>query len=862
MDLGQHVLESMFEKSLFSDLSLAFYHSAFPFTMRFDVHKCVVAQSPFLRRLLDNIHRIPPATGSAPDSPSASPAASVDDRSSALLSHDTSRQTTCTTSRHPVLHLTVDLIDAMTSRGFIMAPFQHIIRRQWQKPMANDPSSSEDASSPTLSKEPSRQQDSKDETAQPQHILSSHVRFVLRWLYTIHRKDLVDSLEEEDTLRVLCIAIMFDLDALVDACLNKYLARQLTMGSINRDLEIICQLPRYHRAYHQLRDAALLLLLRQGPDHPRLLARLPVDYMSDILSADLLFVSCEYERYSLLREVLVAFMQSVGKITWTATGPIDQERKRLSGFVKRLPANLNSHGFHHPIASTMTASLQERKKITASDIRLSSQRKRKRFSSQDLFNDENPANKPKLSRLSFSACVPFEKLLADASSGGILDKATILSYLLRTTVNYSNMTFDQLTIVRQDGIVDETIVFRALWQRESLDRLLYPTVHRPSQRPVMKPISTSPASTSTLTIPTTVGKRTSSQLSEDSDDNNDSERHAALSEYFDVDGASLDQERRRRLLLGTPRFRFSASVTVEYPLHGWLALPNSQAVDMDELYESEEDDLPAATNPASSSQPLIPSSSKEAPILIDVDEPMGQDRTIQRSVEDDMDDLDAKSATPAQRRARKKHAPSVELLEVGDCSETPSSALISPSPAPNDHLFRKVFFTQSEQILGHWYRVRVEATVLDPPALDSPTNDSPSQQPSSDNPFLQCRFELQRDGITPATQQDKVDDSPTASNMAVQHDQPPKIQYAIYCLNRHEPLLLPDHIDPEDRVLVPATQVTETEPEQSSPSSQQPTTTGYVGKIRMSLDELKAKGKLDIDMLVALEMFGLHHGRL
>ncbi|KAI7879467.1 hypothetical protein K492DRAFT_148364 [Lichtheimia hyalospora FSU 10163] len=89
------------------------------------------------------------------------------------------------------------------------------------------------------------------------------------------------------------------------------------------------------------------------------------------------------------------------------------------------------------------------------------------------------------------------------------------------------MAFGQLTNVRADGIVDEGIVFRALWQRMALQRIIFPDQHIPSQ-----------------------------QL-------RDAE---ALDEYFDV-----DSDRRHQILLGTPKYRFCVSIQLPSPnaANGW-----------------------------------------------------------------------------------------------------------------------------------------------------------------------------------------------------------------------------------------------------------------------------------------------------
>ncbi|KAI8089775.1 uncharacterized protein BX664DRAFT_333860 [Halteromyces radiatus] len=788
MDLNHHILETMFEKSLFSDLSLAFFHSSFPFTMRFDVHKAIVAQSPFFKLLLDNTHRI----------------TTIDTTCEKKLKDNDNHSGT--------LHLTIDLIEAMTRRGFVMAPFQHIIRRQWQKPLTTG---KENTSSPS--------NDNQSKNDQPQHILSSHLRFALKWLYTSDRTPLVKTLTDEDTLRVLCVAVLFDLEALVDDCLQRYTTHQLSIDTVVRDLETICQLPRNHKAYNQLRDAALLLLLRYGPDHPRHLARLPVDYMSDVLSADLLFVGCEYERYCLLREVLVAFMQSVGKITWTNAGPVDQDSKRLSGFVR------------HPLLSQdqldRKRDIQRQHNLSASDVRQSSQ-KRKRIPSEELIDipiNRNDTSQKKstsghkqqrLSRLSFSACVPFERLVADASSGGVIDKATILSYLLRTTVNYSNMTFDQLSIVREDGIVDESIVFRALWQREALERLLFPFNYQQSQ----SMLSSSP-------IPSVEVSTLSDQNNEEQDaiprfgklnsgneQQSKGERRVALDEYFDVDNSD-DQERRRRILLGSPRFRFCATVQMILPsdddLAGW---------DLVELVDK-------------SSDTMLPNS------------------TTTRNKNNDDDDDDVSNNDDEDKE---------ENVEQPYTQHDTTTIMTTKSSKKQQYVsgkvYNKIMYSEAEYILGHWHRVRVEAQILPRSLLqiqddddDGVTTGKYQEDEDNDNgQVVVCRFELQRD----RTAQDHVDamDTPIVGKTNQDFESAShrsKIRYAIYCLNRHEGLVKNDQVDVEDRVLVPVSEVTESDDplERSS---------GYVGQIKLDTTSLGNRKIIDVDMMVALEIFGFH----
>ncbi|KAI8326830.1 hypothetical protein EDC96DRAFT_581212 [Choanephora cucurbitarum] len=225
--LEKHLLEDMFERSLFSDLSLVFLHPSFPIAMRYNVHKAIVSQSPFLHKLLEH--------------------ASQNDI------HTT---------------LNIDMAKALSNCEFILAPSHHIVRRQWQK---------------TESK--SSQKSNKSD-----RLLSSHIRFVLKWMYCLNKQDLMRNMDDSDTLHILSVAVLFDLHDLTQACVHRYTQDQLSLDSVMRDLDTVCQLPRGHPAYLQLRDAALLLLFRFGPENANRLAMLPADYMADVLSADLLFV--------------------------------------------------------------------------------------------------------------------------------------------------------------------------------------------------------------------------------------------------------------------------------------------------------------------------------------------------------------------------------------------------------------------------------------------------------------------------------------------------------------------------------------------------------------------------------------------
>ncbi|CAO3652677.1 unnamed protein product [Mucor hiemalis] len=786
--LERYLMETMFEKSLFSDLSLVFIHPSFPFSMRFNVHKSIVSQSPFLCKLLENMERI-----------------------SNSQQHDNSNA-----SSDKMTSLTIDLAKALTHCGFVLAPFQHIVRRKWQK-TTNLPSNVD------------------KESLKP--LLSSHIQFVLQWMYCLNKAELMETIHDKDTLRILSVAVLLNLHDLTQACVNRYTTQQLSLDSIMRDLETICQLPRGHPAYLQLRDAALLLLFRFGPENATRLAMLPVDYMANVLSADPLFVTCEFERYCLLRAVLMAFMHSVGKITWTSKGPVDQDSKRLSGFVRP---------FNRPAQVSIP--------LTADTVR---SRKRKRIPSEEL-EDITLDEAKKLNRLSFTALVPFEKLVADASSGGVIDKATVLSYLLRTTVNYSNMTFDQLTSVRQDGIVDEGIVFRALWQREALERVLFPlTYHQQTQEQDEQENER---------------RRASSIESNTTHSRYDEDRVDALNEYFDVDDSDA-QEKRRRLLLGTPRFRFRSSVVITPPEveeNGW---------------ECEEK--------------VIVESQVNMHAFDDGDESDGSLWSISDPEEEEV----------VQPRN------GIEELEIGTSPNTESASTTLTTTTSTTtlkqkkkmrtqqntktkqyKLYKKTFYSEAETILGISYRVQIEAQVMPRHRLiiqdDAEEGEESTGQfqqiHNHDELILVCRFELQRDmkqialppplpikkegakkkanplKPRPTTNIPQLVTIPTESPKAQQQQQQQqrerlvdagirektKIHYWIHCLNRHEGILENDRIDPEDRVLVAVTE--QCERENGEPGEMEP---GYVGQVLVEADLTK---NLTVDATVALEIFGFH----
>lgn len=677
-------LETMFEQALYSDLSLVFLHPMFPLRMRFDVHQAIVSQAPFFKQLLDNQH---------------------------LLDQEQPEQHKATTEGgRSVMTLNINLLQALLQRKFVLTPFQHIIRRKWQRP----------------------QHESSNKAQQPlfTHILASHIRYALQWMYCNDKNEFFEQMGEDDTLRVLAIAILFQLDDLAHACAERYTTFQLSMFTIMRDLEHICQLPRDHPAYLQLRDASLRLLLRYGPDNPEAIAELPVDYMADVLNADLLYVHSEYERYCLLRDVLSEFMLSVGEIHWTPQGPVDQDHKRLSGFVKppRQPASQQT-----PLMTAVKA------------------RKRKRIPSQELAPPP-PVSQQRTNtttRLSFSATVPFQTLIEDASSGGVIDKATVLSYLLRNTINYSNMAFGQLTNVRADGIVDEGIVFRALWQRMALQRIIFPDQQVPSQ-----------------------------QL-------RDAE---ALDEYFDV-----DSDRRHQILLGVPKYRFCVSVQLPSPnaTNGWI-------------YEEPE--------PSSQIVETVMSSDES-----NHDEGY-EDEELDRLLENDEQGVLDATTEPV----------------------TPSVSSSSCSP-PTNVIWKKTCYSDTREILGSTYRVRVDAQNIAGRLLHMDDDDEHDH-----DDILLCRFGLDTFDKSESSSQSQPSSSSSSQEKTASKtfSREPKIKYSIYCLNRHQHIMESHQVSEEDRVMIPVSEQSKDDP--NAPWS------GTCSKVQMDGYD-KERGML-IDLVVVLEL--------
>ncbi|OAD69035.1 hypothetical protein PHYBLDRAFT_150035 [Phycomyces blakesleeanus NRRL 1555(-)] len=809
--------------------------------MRFDVHRAIMCQSPFFESLMQKLTQI----------------RKVKPNKSTL-----EEKTEFTTT------LKIDLFKAFSNRGFVLSPFQHIVTRRWESPIELSPCSTRKSNN--RSNEPLN------------HILTSHIRFAIQWLYSHDKSEMTQKLEDEDTLHILSIAILFDIDDLADECIKRYTTTQLSLATAVRDLETIGQLPRNHNAYLQLRDAVLLLLLRYGPEHPAGLAILPVDYMADVLSADILFVGSEFERYCLLKKTLVTFMQSVGKITWTASGPVDQHNKRLSGFVQP-PKSLLAQKKHQRIKAFGNFPNEE---LSANTVRAL---KRKRIPSEELEDAQfsvgfNEVTKLQPVRISFSACVPFEKLMADVSSGGVIDKATVLSYLLRTTVIYSNMTFDQLTTVRHDKIVNEEIVFRALWQREALERIIFP-FHFQSSQPIP---------------------------SEEDYNGKDptQDRSEALNEYFDVDD-TVDQERRRRILLGTPKFRFRKSIhlTPATVANGWKLIEKSNA-------NSTNDKAPTETthNDANESEDEL--------------------ENLLNSLEDEEDSFYESDQIVRCETSKDTSSDSVAVLTQTPLEGTDPLLANQYSPAS----YSKTFYSRPEKILGSSYSVAVEAQVMPRHLLymnntNNKKEGSNDEENPSDKNVLVCRFELYHDDkgllrrelseissdksdeIVNVEEAEEENNTPGLSDneqileneeersefiryslgtsktspkkalfsrressnvsrsssysmkrkytFGSRYDSPIKriagnlhqrsqranIRYSIYCLNTHENLTENQRVDQEDRVLVPVTESAELLQHNDSES-------GYVGQTIIHADMSEG---VTIDLTVALEVFGFEN---
>ncbi|KAL0086647.1 hypothetical protein F4703DRAFT_1735382 [Phycomyces blakesleeanus] len=228
------------------------------------------------------------------------------------------------------------------------------------------------------------------------------------------------------------------------------------------------------------------------------------------------------------------------------------------------------------------------------------------------------------------------------------------------------MTFDQLTTVRHDKIVNEEIVFRALWQREALERIIFP-FHFQSSQPIP---------------------------SEEDYNGKDptQDRSEALNEYFDVDD-TVDQERRRRILLGTPKFRFRKSIhlTPATVANGWKLIEKSNA-------NSTNDKAPTETT------------------YNDANESEDELENLLNSLEDEEDSF-------------------YESDQIVRSNQyLPAS-------------YSKTFYSRPEKILGSSYSVAVEAQVMPRHLLymnntNNKKEGSNDEENPSDKNVLVCRFEL------------------------------------------------------------------------------------------------------------------------
>jgi hypothetical protein len=464
------------------------------------------------------------------------------------------------------------------------------------------------------------------------------------------------------------------------------------------------------------------------------------------------------------------------------------------------------------------------------------------------------------------------------------------------------MTFDQLTTVRQDGIVPEELVFRALWQREALERVLFPLTYQVHE-----------------------------QTQENQHKNKSDDRSAALDEYFDVDSSDA-QEKRRRLLLGTPRFRFKSSVTISPPSveNGW---------ECDEIRAGQFVD--------------------SAVDLGDAFDDDDSDGSLWSAAQDD------EGVNELQVGGEEGSA-----VEQRNKSQAGRGPLRNRSNTVESYkLYKKTFYSEAETILGISYRVQVEAQVMprhrliiqDDKAIDGEQEEEDeeiselyAEHTNADDNVIVCRFELQRDmkqialpppipikkekearrrslmaaksttSIPPTTKPSNNNSSSLSSSpVAVSAAKPPissssaysaatvvttttttatitakpsgstvshiprpvitiptkapssssysaavekqkqqkqqqqqqgirektKIHYFIYCLNRHEGIIEHDRIDPEDRVLVAVTE--QCEREDGQPGEMEP---GYVGQVM--IDSANLSAPLTIDATVVVEIFG------
>ncbi|KAI9287428.1 hypothetical protein BC943DRAFT_319769 [Umbelopsis sp. AD052] len=476
-------------------------------------------------------------------------------------------------------------------------------------------------------------------------ILGSHIAFNLCWLYETDKQALLDTLQPDDIIRVLIISILFDINDLTQQCLRLYMSKRLAVNTIVSDLHLIGQLPHSSTYYHELRDAALLILFRNGAENAESLCELPLDWMQDILSAELLFVQGEFERYMVLKRVLQTLIDEVeNTMRMNDSEAIERNKQRLSSF-----ASSDSIDVDQPGAD-----------ITAEEIM---SRKRKRQ------NDEGPhaetrflVTRPSRYKFDYSSKSSSLKGYGHLPAGSpYSDKINALRSLLNDSIIYSNMTFSQLSLVRADGLVEEGTVFRALWQREALERLIFPTVDLKADK--------SHDDGSTELIP---------------------DRHDALSEYFDVGtNSGLNQTsiaKKKRMLLGTPKFRFGTSIQL-------TSMRNSEwKEDMVFLGQNDEEEADAIERMLS--------------------DPNGDLASCQGYSSDDENDQENEPLLGEHWQGRDPGSMAASKLSSKRVLAQLVSETSNDYPSKYVKALRNTFYSAPKTILGTRYRVRVEAFVL------------------------------------------------------------------------------------------------------------------------------------------------------
>lgn len=476
-------------------------------------------------------------------------------------------------------------------------------------------------------------------------ILGSHIAFNLCWLYETDKQALLDTLQPDDIIRVLIISILFGINDLTQQCLRLYMSKRLAVDTIVSDLHLIGQLPHSSPYYHELRDAALLILFRNGAEKAESLCELPLDWMQDILSAELLFVQGEFERYMVLKRVLQTLMDEVeNTMRMNDSEAIERNKQRLSSFNSSDGIDVDQPGAD----------------ITAEDIM---SRKRKRQDDEGRHADTQfLATRPSRYKFDYSSKHAAPKGYSQLPAGSpYSDKINALRSLLNDSIIYSNMTFSQLSLVRADGLVEEGTVFRALWQREALERLIFPTVDLKADK--------SHDNGSTELIP---------------------DRHDALSEYFDVGANSgLNQTsiaKKKRQLLGTPKFRFGTSIQL-------TSMRKSEwKEDMIFLGENDDEEADAIERMLS--------------------DPNGDLASCQGYSSDDENDQENEPLLGEHWQGRDPGSMVASKLSSKRVLAQLVAQTSSDYPSKYVKALRNTFYSAPKTILGTRYRVRVEAFVL------------------------------------------------------------------------------------------------------------------------------------------------------